>query len=162
MIHGIHAGGFRKTPLVVIGFNTSINDYSGVRFPGELRNCVNCHVDQNGKGTFELPLNVAVLGSTVSTGSAYAVAAGASRSVDVNPFNDLKITPTAATCSGCHDESEVRTHMIRTGGASFGTLQQNIGTTVKERCATCHGPGKEKDVRRAHEIGSGGRHSSGD
>jgi OmcA/MtrC family decaheme c-type cytochrome len=162
MIHGIHAGGFRKTPLVVVGFNTSINDYSGVRFPGELRNCVNCHIDKNGKGTFELPLNSAVLGSTVSTGSVYAVAAGSLRSIDVNPFNDLKITPTAATCSGCHDESEVRSHMIRTGGASFGTLQQNIGSTVIERCATCHGPGKEKDVRKAHEIRSGGSQSSGD
>ena len=162
MIHGIHAGGFRKTPLVVIGFNTSINDYSGVRFPSELRNCVNCHIDKSGKGTFELPLNAAVLGSTVSTGSTYAVAGGASRSIDVNPFNDLKITPTAATCSGCHDDSEVRSHMIRTGGASFGTLQQNIGTTVKERCASCHGPGKEKDVRKAHEIGGGGSQSSGD
>lgn len=162
MIHSIHAGGFKKTPLVIIGFNTSINDFSDVRFPGELRNCVNCHIDQNGKGTFELPLNAAVLGSTVSTGSTYAVAVGAVRSIDVNPFNDLKITPTAATCSGCHDEAEVRTHMIRTGGASFGTLQQNIGTSVNERCATCHGPGKEKDVRRAHEIRSIGSRASGD
>ena len=44
--------------------------------------------------------------------------------------------------------------MIRTGGASFATQQQNIGVTVKERCASCHGPGKEKDVRRVHEISS--------
>ena len=154
MIHSIHAGGFRETPLVVIGFNSSINDFSDVRFPGELRNCVNCHIDKNGKGTFELPLHASVLGSTVSTGSVYALPAGSTRSIDVNPFNDLKITPTAATCSGCHDKAEVRSHMIKTGGASFATLQQNIGTTVKERCATCHGPGKEKDVRKAHEIRS--------
>jgi OmcA/MtrC family decaheme c-type cytochrome len=158
MVHGIHAGGFRKTPLVIIGRNTSINDYSGVRFPGELRNCVNCHIDRSGRGTFELPLSAAVLGSTVSTGSVFAVAPGAPRSIDVNPANDLKITPTAATCSGCHDSAEVRTHMIRTGGASFGTLQQYIGTAVVERCANCHGPGKEKDVRRAHEIRSSWSH----
>ena len=39
MIHAIHAGGFRKTPWVIIGFNTSIHDYSSVRFPAKLRNC---------------------------------------------------------------------------------------------------------------------------
>jgi OmcA/MtrC family decaheme c-type cytochrome len=154
MVHSIHAGGFKQTPYVVVGFNSSINDFSDVRFPGELRNCLNCHIDKGGKGTFELPLNAAVLGSTVTTGSTYAVPAGSNRTIDVNPLNDLKIAPTAATCSGCHDKSEVRFHMIKTGGASFGTLQQYIGTTVKERCASCHGPGKEEDVRKAHEIRS--------
>jgi OmcA/MtrC family decaheme c-type cytochrome len=157
MVHAIHAGGFRETPFVVVGFNTSVNDFSDVRFPAKLSNCLNCHTEANGKGTFELPLKSGMLGSTVNTGSVYALAAGATRTIDVNPFNDLKITPTAATCSACHDKAEVKSHMIRTGGASFATLQQNIGVTVKERCASCHGPGKEKDVRKAHEIsGSGG------
>lgn len=156
MVHAIHAGGFRKTPWIIIGFNTSINDYSPVRFPRELRNCLNCHVEVNGKGTFELPLNSAVLGTTVNTRSVYAVPPGSNRTIDVNPFNDLKITPIAAACSGCHDESEVRSHMIQTGGASFSTLQQNIGSTVIERCVGCHGPGKEKDVRRVHEVGTSG------
>lgn len=152
MIHAIHAGGFRETPLVVIGFRSSINDFSDVRFPGKLRNCLSCHVDIGGKGTFELPLRSYVLGSTVKTGSVYAVAAGVPRTIDVNPANDLRITPTAATCSGCHDKDEVRSHMIRTGGASFETQQMNIGTTVVERCVNCHGPGKKKDVRRVHEV----------
>jgi hypothetical protein len=43
--------------------------------------------------------------------------------------------------------------MVKTGGASFATTQANIGVTIKERCASCHGPGKDKDVRKAHEIG---------
>ena len=156
MIHSIHAGGFRETPFVVIGFNGSVNDFSHVRFPKELRNCVNCHIDSNGKGTFELPLNSSVLGTTVSTGSVYAVASGSARTIDVNPSNDLKISPIAAVCSSCHDKTEVRSHMISKGGASFATLQQNIGVSVNERCATCHGPGKDKDVRKVHQIQSGG------
>ena len=156
MVHSIHAGTRRSTPFTVIGFNTSIHDFSAVRFPGELRNCLNCHVERNGKGSFELPLQASVLGSTIVTGSTYAVAAGDLRTIDVNPFNDLKISPTAATCSGCHDKGEVQSHMVRTGGASFATTQSAIGVTVRERCASCHGPGKEEDVRKAHELrGSG-------
>jgi OmcA/MtrC family decaheme c-type cytochrome len=159
MVHSIHAGGFRKTPYVVIGRNSSVNDFSGVRFPAELRkSCLKCHVtDASGRGSFELPLKSAVLGTTIKSQSIYQVSAGSERTIDVNPANDLKITPTAATCSACHDNSEVRSHMIRTGGASFATTQDKIGTTVKERCATCHGPGKDKDVRKVHELGSSSR-----
>ena len=155
MVHSIHAGGFRKAPYVVIGRNSSVNDYSEVRFPAELRkSCLKCHVEVNGKGSFELPLKTTVLGTTIKTQSTYAVALGALRTIDVDPRNDLKITPTAAACSSCHDNSEVRSHMIKTGGASFGTTQDKIGTTVKERCASCHGPGKDKDVRKVHELSS--------
>jgi DnaJ-class molecular chaperone len=68
------------------------------------------------------------------------------------------MTPTAATCSACHDKSEVRSHMVKMGGASFSATQANIGITIKEKCANCHGPGKDKDVRKAHEIGSSDGH----
>jgi OmcA/MtrC family decaheme c-type cytochrome len=154
MVHSIHAGGFRTTPYVVVGFKSSVNDFSGVRFPKELRkSCPLCHVaDSSGRWSFELPLNTAVLGTTIKTLSVYQVAAGAPRSIDVNPANDTKISPTAATCSGCHDKSEVRSHMIRTGGASFATTQAQIGVTVNERCDSCHGRGKDKDVRKVHEL----------
>ena len=153
MVHSIHSGGFRTQPYVVIGRNSSVNDSSGVRFPRELRNCTNCHVDANGKGTFELPLLAGALGTTIKTQSSYL---STPRSIDVDPANDLKISPIAAVCSSCHDKQEVKSHMVGTGGASFATTQAAIGTTVIERCANCHGPGKKKDVRRAHEIGGGG------
>jgi len=153
MLHAIHAGGFRTQPFVVVGFRSSINDFSGVRFPRELRDCTNCHIDAGGEGTFELPLRAGVLGTTIKTQSSYL---GATRSIDVDPSNDVKISPTAAVCSSCHDKTEVKSHMVSKGGASFATTQAAIGTTVLERCANCHGPGKEKDVRKAHEIRGGG------
>jgi OmcA/MtrC family decaheme c-type cytochrome len=152
MIHSIHAGGFREQPFVVIGRNSSVNDFSTVRFPDALRNCALCHTDANGKGTFELPLRAAVLGTTVKTQSAYLATP---RTIDVDPSNDTKISPTAAVCSSCHDKAEVKMHMSRRGGASFATTQAAIGVTVREQCASCHGPGKDKDVRRVHEVGRG-------
>ena len=60
LVHGIHASttGFREDPLVVIAFNHTVFDASTlVKFPGELRNCVTCHIDNRTKGTFELPLS---------------------------------------------------------------------------------------------------------
>jgi len=153
MVHSIHSGGFRVKPYVVVGFGSSVNDFSDVRYPRELRkSCPDCHIDANGKGTYELPIK-ATLGTTVNTQSTYLVPPGASRSINVDPFDDVRMTPTAATCSACHDRSEFLNHMVATGGASFSTTQANIGTTVKEKCANCHGPGKEKDVRKMHEIG---------
>jgi OmcA/MtrC family decaheme c-type cytochrome len=160
LVHSIHAGGFRTNPYVIVGFQSSVNDFSYVRFPTELRDCTNCHIDANGKGTFELPLKPGVLGTTVKTQSVFQVALPTptqpgDRAIDVNPANDLRITPTAAVCSSCHDKAEVKSHMVRTGGASFATTQSAIGKTVNERCANCHGPGKDEDIRKAHEIGSG-------
>jgi OmcA/MtrC family decaheme c-type cytochrome len=93
MVHAIHAAKVRDTPFIVIGRNHSVNDFSHVEFPGELRNCLKCHIDR----TFELPLGSNVLGTTVQTQS---VLGGA---VDTDPANDRKITPTAAVCSSCHD-----------------------------------------------------------
>ncbi|HEY5308603.1 MAG TPA: hypothetical protein VIK97_08855, partial [Casimicrobiaceae bacterium] len=110
------------------------------------------------------PLRAGVLGTTTQTKSAYLTVP---RSIDADPTNDVKISPIAAVCSSCHDKTEVKAHMVRTGGASFATTQAAIGTTVRERCASCHGPGKEEDVRRVHEIrgtstGSGGADDGGD
>ena len=122
MIHSIHSAKFREDvgPYVVIGRNGSINDYSTVNFPGELRNCANCHVqNSSGRWSFELPLSSGVLGTTTVTKSNYLNLDGTGRSVDVDPSNDTKISPIAAACSSCHTKKEVREHMIRKGGASF-------------------------------------------
>jgi OmcA/MtrC family decaheme c-type cytochrome len=146
LVHGIHAGGFRQTPLIVVGFQGAVSDFSSVRFPKQLRNCTLCHIDANHKGTFELPA-VSSLGSTINSGSALSPLPGF---VDVNPVPDLKISPTAAACSACHDSSEIRRHMTGTGGASFGVTQATL--TGKERCVTCHGAGKSEDVRKVHEV----------
>ncbi len=143
MVHSIHSASIRKTPFVVIGFNHSVNDFSKVRFPARLRDCMNCHVDN----TFELPLTPSALGSTIFTNSVITLPKNI---VNSDPNDDLNITPTAAVCSSCHDDRETRRHMERNGG-NFSVLQSAIASgQVRERCVNCHGPGKEKSVRKVH------------
>ena len=62
------------------------------------------HIDKSGKGTFELPM-ASKLGSTVVSASMLNPLPGF---VDVNPANDLRISPMAATCSGLHESSAVK------------------------------------------------------
>lgn len=145
LIHGIHGNKKRSSPLVVVGFRGTIVDYGHVKFPGEVRNCLYCHVESGGKGTYEVPSNTG-LGSTTKTGSVVSPLPGL---VDVDPSNNLRMSPVASACSGCHDSSEDRSHMVR-NGASFNQTQELL--TGKERCVNCHGAGREKDVRRVHEV----------
>ena len=146
LIHGIHAGGMRRNPLIIIGRNGSVNDYSHVRFPASLKNCLNCHIDGNPRGTFELPL-ATTLGSTITTLSVlYDPLPG---QIDIDPSDNLRISPIAATCSGCHDDSKTRAHMVQMG-ASFGVVQSVLAG--KEQCVNCHGPGRHRDVRKEHDL----------
>ena len=43
-------------------------------------------------------------------------------------------------------------------GAFFGVPQDILmAMGDSERCVNCHGPGKEKDVRKVHEVGDDDR-----
>jgi OmcA/MtrC family decaheme c-type cytochrome len=62
-IHGIHAGGMRENPYVVSG-----GDFSGIRFPGQLNRCTNCHTATG----YTLPISTAALGTTTNSNPAAA------------------------------------------------------------------------------------------
>ncbi len=144
MIHGIHAGqaskgGFRGKGLVVYGFGGSINDFSGVVFPGKLNVCETCHVNLSYQlgGIWAAPSSNGILGTTVSSSAS-----------GTDPASNLRNSPTAAVCSSCHDGDPTRAHMIA-NGASFSATQAAIAATP-ENCAFCHGVGKVFDVTVVH------------
>lgn len=47
MIHSIHMGKERANPYIVAGHNQSIHEYGEVVYPGDLRNCNACHVNNS-------------------------------------------------------------------------------------------------------------------
>ena len=148
MIHGLHAGqesngGFREKGLVVYGFGGSANDFSTVVYPGKLGNCAACHTDTSYQlsGIWESPTASGILGSTVSTAASPS-----------DPADNLRITPTAAVCSSCHDKQGPRTHMTGLGGAQFSVTQAVINGGPAELCYFCHGPNGPADVKAVHGV----------
>lgn len=138
MIHAIHASDKREQPYIAYGFGNSMHDYSGVTYPGKLNNCTSCHIG----GSYQLPLNPQVQGTTIDTGTSL-----------VERSDDLKITPTAAVCSSCHDDPLSKAHMQQNGGASFNTSQAKIDNfDVVETCVFCHGAGTLSDVKVVHGV----------
>ena len=88
LIHKIHAGEDLTTEFTVYGFGNRPHDFTEVRFPGDRRNCVKCHID----GTQQLPLQKGVQATL------------APRSL-INPLQ-----PVASACLGCHDTLDALVH----------------------------------------------------
>jgi OmcA/MtrC family decaheme c-type cytochrome len=164
MIHSIHGAAMRENKFVVYGFGGSVNDFSGLRFPGILNDCMTCHttktVNRTTYGTYELvdtwetPTENGILGSTIRT-TPNAVDAGTYATGLATPDDDLNITPTAAVCSSCHDGALQKQHMTL-NGAVFSATQTDITTHTAaggyETCAICHGPGTVADVKVVHGV----------
>lgn len=148
LIHALHAGqasngGFREKGLVVYGFGNRANDYSGIVFPGELNDCTACHTSTSYQlqGIWAAPTANGILGSTVSHEASTDDAA-----------DDLKISPTAAVCSSCHDSALAKAHMEDLfNGGNFSATQTTLQASV-EQCAFCHGAGRTFDVKTVHNV----------
>ena len=76
------------TPFIVYGFQGSVNDFSDVRFPGDLRDCAKCHVNNSQ----ELPLP-------------------ATRTQVTNPRAFYSpMGPASAACTACHTDQPSVAH----------------------------------------------------
>jgi OmcA/MtrC family decaheme c-type cytochrome len=87
MIHKIHRGADLENGYVVVRSRGTF-DFSHVEFPGDLRNCEKCHVNDS----YELPLPGGLLATTT-------------------PQNWWSPTgPIAAACLSCHDSDSAAAH----------------------------------------------------
>ena len=156
LIHSIHSADFRTTDFVIYGFGSSVNNFSDVGYPGILSNCTQCHT----AGTYRVPLpdQLSLLGTTVDTHA--TVLSNGHGGTTVQPTSALsnsalfsRITPTAAACSGCHDDVYSKAHMDQMG-ASFYTIQELIGASAEnfESCPVCHEPGAIADIDVVHKV----------
>lgn len=96
MVHKIHRGAeLENLPYIVYGYRSSVHDYSDVHFPGDLRDCEACHVDDS----YKLPLPEGA--APTHAPSAYITDMG----------------PETATCLSCHDGFAAAAHAdANTGG----------------------------------------------
>lgn len=88
MVHKLHRGADLDRGYVVYGYRSSVHDYSHVEYPGDLRNCETCHVDD----THLLPLPDYAL-DTVAPADYWS-----------------PLSPTASTCMSCHDSLDAAAH----------------------------------------------------
>jgi OmcA/MtrC family decaheme c-type cytochrome len=151
MIHGIHAGKDRTTPIAITRNRTpsAINVIDGARigFPGILNNCQSCHT-YNG---YNVPTTGAILptreqainpvGNTTTVLAKAALAA--------SNIGDVMITPFTAACVSCHDSAPAKAHMTINGGQiKVPRAALNI---AGESCAVCHGSGSDFDPVKMHK-----------
>lgn len=149
MIHKIHAGEELAQPYVLYGFpapsvanpDGSPIDFAETRYPRPRSQCGACHA----AGTEQLPLAEGVLPSTAleltcseATGDdADAFCTGTAWAVS----RTIKLPPITAVCTGCHDAPYAAAHV------ALNTTADGL-----EACTTCHGPGRDHDVAKAHSA----------
>jgi len=120
-VTGTNAALFFSTGTVTNFGTLNGTNFNGVRFPGDRRDCLKCHV----AGAYTLPLQSGI--ASVNTPRDYFSPQG----------------PATVACLGCHDNVDAAAHAYL-NTAFFG------GTTPAEACATCHGTGKDWDVDKVH------------
>jgi len=142
MIHQIHAA---NSPLI-FGFGGSVHDYTEVTFPqgsdNNLAECTICHLE----GTYYPTRDDRDFrwATTTDTGGDLA-----------DPEVDSNITTNTSACGSCHTSDFAESHMVNVGGGDFDVMQLIDGTLLSdevETCTTCHAPGQDGDVARAHGL----------
>lgn len=137
MVHAIHAGAFRTTAYTHyrnFNGNNRPYDWSFVKFPGILSDCLMCHKP----GTYGAVPDGALVTTDVTTdGTNATTAAVTAARTSVPNATDMVTTPFTATCVGCHDGFAAKAHMGQNGGS---ILQTRSALQGAEACAVCHGP----------------------
>lgn len=120
LIHRIHSGENLTQDFTVFGFGGTPSNFNEVRYPGDRKDCVQCHASTS---TYNLPLPNGAI--PVVTLRDYFSPQG----------------PGTAACLGCHDNVDAAAHAY---------LNTVMSPFFGEACASCHGDGKDWDVIKVH------------
>ncbi len=120
LIHKIHSGTNLTQPYTIYGYGGSVNNFNGVLFPGDLRDCAKCHVNSS----YQLPINQTGLLLPVVTPRSF--------------INPTTFTETQS-CVSCHDAKSISAHALLNTQAQLG-----------ESCDVCHGVGATYSVDAVH------------
>ena len=121
MIHRIHTGEDLTQDYTIWG--GSPTNFNGVRFPGDRRDCLTCHVNT---AAYSLPVTPDAI--PVVTLRDYFSPQG----------------PGTAACLGCHDNRDAAAH------AFLNTVNFPGASGPTEACGTCHGTGADWAVEKVH------------
>ena len=89
LIHTLHRGEEASNPAMVYGFGNTLHDYSEVRFPGSIENCITCHLE----GTYNV----------LPEGKAATVITQGDELIS-------EIQAARAVCTACHDTAAADGH----------------------------------------------------
>lgn len=120
LIHRIHSGENLTQDFTVFGFGGAPSNFNEVKYPGDRKDCVQCHTSTS---TYNLPLPNGAI--PVVTQRDFFTPQG----------------PATAACLGCHDNVDAAAH------AYLNTVNSPF---FGEACASCHGDGKDWDVVKVH------------
>jgi OmcA/MtrC family decaheme c-type cytochrome len=98
MIHRIHTGNTSTAEYTIYGYGGSVNDFTTIRFPGDTRNCEECHVNSSE----QLPLSANLLNVADPRGL-------------LNPMG-----PATAACTGCHTDVDAASHALSNTTTQLG------------------------------------------
>jgi OmcA/MtrC family decaheme c-type cytochrome len=121
LIHRIHTGVDLTQDYTIWG--GSPTNFNGVRFPGDRRDCLTCHVNV---AAYSLPVTPDAV--PVVTPRDYFSPQG----------------PGTAACLGCHDNRDAAAH------AYLNTVNFPGASGPTEACGTCHGTGADWAVEKVH------------
>jgi OmcA/MtrC family decaheme c-type cytochrome len=151
MIHAIHDGSVRGAagaPFVIYGFGGSVNNFTGVVYPGQLNRCDACHA-----GTSYYPVDGAAVQATT-----FVTGLSKETPNPTTPGNPISTSANMSVCSACHVDALAAAHMRQNGGsttvskdAEGRTIQSTVPANI-ETCGICHGAGGVADVKVVHNI----------
>lgn len=120
LIHKIHTGENLTTDYTIYGYGGSKNNFNDIRFMGDTRDCLKCHVS----GAYAVP--VPGTATPVTTPRGYWT----------------PMMPTAADCLTCHDSISSAAHALLNTAT--------IGGNQVESCPVCHQEGADNAVSQMH------------